>query len=132
MRQRPTDGDVSSWSPAYRVLQLVVLGQIVMCITLAILGAVGGIQYQPGANNVSNIGAALIFSAILYAALALGLCWTIWAVSREAVMAKAGLLIAEIVFGLLSAVFFAPVAVVFVAVAAVATVMLPLSRRREA
>jgi hypothetical protein len=122
-------GEMGEWSPAYRVLQLITLGQIALCATVAVMGMLGGIQYHPSPNDESNVGAALIFAAILFGALGAGLAWFMLLVRRQAPMARLGVLLAEVIFMALSALFFAPVAVIFGAVAAVSCLLLPVANR---
>ena len=120
---------MGEWSPAYRVLQLITLGQIVLCFTVTVMGTLGGIQYHPSPADESNVGAALIFAAILFGALGAGLAWFMLRVRRQAAMARLGVLLAEVLFTALSALFFAPVAVIFGAIAVVACLLLPVSNR---
>ena len=120
---------MSEWSRTFRVFQLVVLAQIACCATVAVMGIAGGIQYHPGVNDVSNIGSALIFAAILFAGVGIGLVVTVLSVSRGGGMGRIGVILVEVLFTLFSVLFFAPVAILFGAVAATACLLLIFSRR---
>jgi hypothetical protein len=120
---------MGEWTTAYRALQFITLGQIAMCATVALMGLLGGFRYQPNPLAESNVGAALIFAGILFAALGAGLAWFMLLVRRQAVMARLGVLLAEVLFTALCILFFAPVAVVFGAIAAIACLLLPASKR---
>jgi hypothetical protein len=122
--------NMGEWSPAYRVLQLITLGQIALCATVAVMGMLGGIQYHPSPSDMADVGAALIFAAILFGALGVGMAWFMLMVRRQAAMARFGLLLAEGLFAVLSLLFFRPVAVFFGAIAAVACLLLPVANRR--
>jgi hypothetical protein len=120
---------MGDWTSAYRALQFITLGQIAMCATVAVMGLLGGVQYQPNPTDESNVGAALIFAGILFGVLGAGLAWFMFLVRRQVVMARLGVLLAEILFTGLSILFFAPVAVVFGVIAAIACLLLPASKR---
>jgi hypothetical protein len=120
---------MGDWTSAYRALQFITLGQIAMCATVAVMGLLGGVQYQPNPADESNVGAALIFAGILFGVLGVGLAWFMFLVRRQVVMARLGVLLAEILFTGLSILFFAPVAVVFGVIAAIACLLLPASKR---
>jgi hypothetical protein len=122
---------MGDWTSAYRALQFITLGQVAMCATVAVMGLLGGVQYHPDPVNQSNVGAALIFAGILFGLLGGGLAWFMLLVNRQAVMARAGVLLAEVLFAALCILFFSPVAVVFGAVAAIACLLLPASKRRR-
>jgi hypothetical protein len=117
------------WTPAYRALQFITLGQVAMCATVAVMGLLGGLRYQPNPLEESNVGAALIFAGIMFGVLGAGLAWFMFLVNRQTVMARAGVLLAEVLFTALSILFFAPVAVVFGVIAAIACLLLPASKR---
>ena len=119
----------AEWSRTFRLFQLVALAQIACCGTVAVMGITGGIQYHPGANDVTNIGSALIFAAILFAGVGIGLVVTMLSVSRGSGMGRVGVILVEVLFALFSVLFFAPVAILFGAVAAIACVLLIFSRR---
>jgi len=120
---------MGEWTPAYRVLQFITLGQVAMCATVTVSGLVGGTQYHPNPIDESNVGAALIFAGIMFGVLGAGLAWFMFLVNRQAVMARLGVLLAEVIFTALCILFFSPVAVVFGAIAAIACLLLPVSKR---
>lgn len=124
-------GPMVEWSRTYRVLQLVVLGQVACCATVTFLGISGGLHYQPGANGATDIGSALLFAAILFGALGVALVFTMVSVSRGSGVGRFGVLLAEVLFALFSLLFFAPIAVLFGTVSAIACVLLLLVRRNE-
>jgi hypothetical protein len=122
---------MSEWSGTYRLFLIVALGQIACCATVAVMGVIGGIQYRPGVNDVSNIGSALIFAAILFGCLGVGLLSMVVSFSRGSGMGRIGVFLAELLFTLFSILFFAPIAILFGIVSVLASVLLALSRRRS-
>src|SRR4051794_8468324 len=114
---------MSEWSGTFRLFLLVAVGQIACCATVAVMGMLGGFQYKPGANDVTNIGSALIFSAILFGGLGIGLLYTVISVYRGSGMGRFGVFLAEVLFALFAILFFTPIAVLFAAVAASACVL---------
>jgi hypothetical protein len=120
---------MGEWTSAYRVLQFITLGQVAMCATVAVAGLLGGVRYHPNPIDESNVGAALIFAGIMFGVLGAGLAWFMVLVNRQAAMARAGVLVAEIIFTALCILFFSPVAVIFGAIAAIACLLLPASKR---
>jgi hypothetical protein len=122
---------MTEWTGTFRLFLLVAAAQIACCATVAVMGMMGGVQYKPGANDVTNIGSALIFSAILFGGLGIGLMYTVISVYRGSGMGRVGVFLAELLFALFAVLFFAPIAVLFAAVAAAACVLLVFSRQRR-